>query len=115
MRGLKMEIVEKAEELSNMIRESEEYKRYLAAKEAISADVDLYNRVNEYRKKNFTLQNSTSNNRIDELRELENEYREIMKNTIVREFLNSELILCRKMQKINELIVDGLDLDIQIV
>ena len=100
---------EKAYELSNAILGSDVYKRFINARESLKKHEDLCAKANEYRHKNFMIQNSTSNNRVDELRELENEYRDILRNTIVREYLNAELLLCRTIQKINEIIVDGLD------
>lgn len=103
---------EKAYELSNAILGSDVYKRFINARESLKKHEELCAKANEYRHKNFIIQNSTSNNRVDELRELENEYRDILKNTIVREYLNAELLLCRTIQKINEIIVDGLDMDI---
>lgn len=102
---------EKAYELSRAVLESDVYKRYVKAKKMLEDDEELYVRVNEYRQRNFVIQNSTSNNRADELRELENEYKDMLKNTIVREYLNAELLLCRTVRKINEIIVDGIDMD----
>lgn len=106
---------EKAYELSRAVLESEVYKRYVKAKKMLEDTEELYVRVNEYRHRNFVIQNSTSNNRTDELRELESEYKDILKNTTVREYLNAELLLCRTVRKINEIIVEGIDMDMSFI
>ena len=110
-----MEIFEKAEEISALILDSDAYRRFIMAKEKLDDNPEIAERVTEYRKKNFALQNGTSNNKIDELRELENEYGEVLKNTLIREFLNAELILCRTIQNINEIIAEKLDFEMDFI
>lgn len=110
-----MELEEKARELSDMIIESDIYKRYIKAKENLEKDTDLFGRVAEYRRRNFFIQMGTNDKKHDELRGLENEYYETLTNVLVKEFLDSELILCRTIQKINTIIIDRVDFDVDFI
>lgn len=110
-----MELEDKAIELSDMIAESDIYRRYITAKENLEKDTDLLGRVGEYRRRNFYIQIGTGDNKLDELRRLESEYYETLSNTLVKEFLDSELVLCRTIQKINNIIIDKVDFDVDFI
>lgn len=107
-----MEIKDKAEELSKMILNSDIYNDFIKAKRKLEENPELNNRVNEYRGKNFSIQNSVADNKLEQLRNLENEYRDVLINTVTREFLNAELVLCRTIKNINEIIVSKIALDV---
>ncbi|MDE7432603.1 MAG: YlbF family regulator [Lachnospiraceae bacterium] len=110
-----MELEEKAKELSEMILKSDIYKRYINAKEELEKDTDLLGRVGEYRRKNFQIQMEANNNKRDALKGLESEYYETLSQVVVKEFLDAELILCRKIQKINNIIIDKIDFDMNFI
>lgn len=110
-----MELENKARELSEMLVESEIYKRYTQAKANLKKDTDLSARVDEYRRRNFYIQNGTAENKMDELRKLEGEYYETLSNSAVKEFLDAELLLCRSIQKINDIIMDGIDFEVDFI
>lgn len=107
-----MELENKAEELSEMLVNSDIYRTYVEARSRLEENEDIFKKVNEYRKKNFVIQNEIADNKVEQLRNLEHEYKDILKNTIVRDFLNSELVLCRTIKKINEIIIDKIDMNI---
>lgn len=109
---MNMELYKMAEELSEMLLNSDIYQRFLESKKRLEENQKLFNRVKEYQRKNFQIQNDTSDNIKEQLRNLENEYRDIMRNTIVRDFLNSELILCKTIKTINETIVNKIDINV---
>lgn len=106
---------EKAMELSNAILESEEYKQYLTAKCALDQKQELLLRVNEYRKKNFYIQNSEGGNKQEEIRRLTGEYYDVLNEKIVSDFLQAELLLCRCIQKINAIMMERLDFDVSFI
>ena len=106
---------EKAMELSDAILESEEYKQYLAAKNALEQKEDIMLRVNEYRKKNFLIQNSEGGNKQEEIRRLTSEYYDILNEKIVSDFLQAELLFCRCIQKINAILMEKLDFDVSFI
>lgn len=106
------EFIQKAEELSAMLSDSDEYKRFLEAKNELEKDRELYNRVVEYRRRNFYIRNGNTNDKQGELKKLGEENGDILRNTVVREFLNAELILCRIVQEINTLVISKIDFDV---
>lgn len=110
-----MELENKARELSKMIIDSDVYQRYISAKENLERNTELKVKVDEYRKKNFFIQNKESNNKLDELKNLFSEYYEVLSDKNVKEYMDCELILCRTLQQINEIIVDGIDFDVDFI
>lgn len=108
-----MDIEEKARELEDIILNSEMYQRYLNARQVMLDNPELFAQVNEYRKRNFYIQNSPDvGNKIEEVRKLLEEFDYIINNKSVREYLDSELVLCRTIRKVNNILVDKIDLDI---
>lgn len=97
------------------IRESDEYKRYQAAREELHCYPELERSVHEFRKKNYQLQNSMNANLFDEVENLERENSQMRKNPIVEEYFVAELLFCRKIQHINWQLVDGLDFELGFV
>ncbi len=49
-------IEEKAKELANLIRNSQDYKNYLLCRELLKEEPQLYKKVNRFRRDNFLLQ-----------------------------------------------------------
>ncbi len=108
-----MDIEEKARELEDIILNSEMYQRYLNARQVMLDNPELFAQVNEYRKRNFYIQNSPDvGNKIEEVRKLLEKFDYIINNKSVREYLDSELVLCRTIRKVNNILVDKIDLDI---
>lgn len=57
--------------------------------------------IDEYRERNFKLQNETDSDRLfDETDRFEREYEEFRKNPIVNDFLAAELAFCRMYQEL---------------
>lgn len=108
-----MELEQLARNLGDALLNSAEYKRYMSAKEKLFEDKNLLARVNEYRKRNFYIQNSIDHNKIDQLNSLMGENYELLSNRYVKEYFDAELILCRAIQNINNIIIDGIDLDLE--
>lgn len=103
------------EQLVLAIRESNEYQRYQAAREALHQYPDLERSVHVFRKKNYQLQNSMNANLFDEVENLERENSQMRKNPIVEEYFTAELLFCKKVQHINWQMVDGLDFEVGFV
>ena len=104
----------KAIELANIIKESEEYKRYLYYLGKIKARPELYAKVCAFRKQNFEMQNSdVEENLYDRVIRFRIENEELRKDALVNDFLRSELTVCRMMQHVNHIIMDNITLDIE--
>lgn len=103
----------KTEELVQAILASEEYREYLECFAKIKEQPELYERVGDYRKRNFELQNMDVNdNMFDEVMRFQMENSAIRKNALVNQFLKTELSVCRMLQDITRTISDNVELDI---
>ena len=99
----------KTEELVAAVLESEEYKEYLEYLAKIKEQPELYERVCDYRRRNFELQND---NMFDEVMRFQMENAAIRKNALVNEFLKAELSVCRMLQGITRTISERIELDV---
>ena len=103
----------KTEELVQAILASEEYREYLECFAKIKEQPELYERVGDYRKRNFELQNMDVNdNMFDEVMRFQMENSAIRKNALVNQFLMAVLSVCRMLQDITRTISDNVELDI---
>ncbi len=92
------------------VKQSEVYGKYAEQLERVKAEPGLYEKVNEFRKKNFDIQNNGSaENMMERLEELDKEYSWLREDALVEDFLQAELAFCRMMQEIDALIVRELD------
>ena len=102
----------KTVELTQAIVDSEEYKNYLYYLGEIKKQPELYEKVCDYRRRNFELQNmDVSDNMFDEVMRFQMENAVIRKNELMNEFLKAELSVCRMLQGITRTIADSVDLD----
>ena len=105
-------ITKEAYKLNQMIKDSDEYNRYLTAKKNVMENQELYQAMNTFRKRNYELQSYNDGvNRYQEIHNLSIEYEKVLKNPLVNEFLITEQILSRKMAEVYETLADGLELD----
>lgn len=103
----------KTEELVQAVLESEEYKEYLEYLAKIKEQPELYERVCDYRRRNFELQNMDVNdNMFDEVMRFQMENSAVRKNELINDFLKAELSVCRMLQDITRAISDKVELDI---
>ena len=107
------ELYLKTEELANFLKESDVYKNYLDTREKLMENELLAGRIKEYMKRNFVIQNTESQNKVDSLHDLQNEYRDILRNTVARDFLNAELVLCKTIKKMNSILVKDVDINVE--
>lgn len=104
------------EQLVAAVLESEEYKQYHEIKEKIRQNPEKEQAINEFRRRNFTLQKKKDN--IDLFREiecLEREFAPLLKEALVKEYLDAELAFCRLIQKINWKLMERVEFDAEVV
>lgn len=107
------DVLQCSDNLVKAIVESDEYKAFHNAKEAIKDEPELGSILNEYRLQNYKLQNNRdAEDYFDELDRLEQQYYELKKNPKVIAFLTAELRLLKMIQKINTAIVEQIDLEL---
>ncbi len=110
-RGVSM-ITKEAYQLNQVIKDSEEYRNYLSAKDRVKGNQELYQAMNAFRRRNLELQTYNDNvNRYEEIHNLSLEYEKVLRNPLVNEFLMAEQILSRKLAEVYEVIAEGLELD----
>lgn len=101
-----------AKEFAETIQQSDTYQKYYFQREKIKRQPDLYDKVNEFRRRNFELQNTAdSEDLFDRMEAFEKEYEKFRENPLVDDFLRAELAFCRMMQNINELLTTEIDFE----
>jgi cell fate (sporulation/competence/biofilm development) regulator YlbF (YheA/YmcA/DUF963 family) len=109
--GVGMDSVHEA--LDRLIKEvivSKEYNEYLREKERVKKYPELKNRLDEFRRKNFQMQNG-DDRALEMLDQMEQEYERLMENPVVSGFLSSELAFCRLMQDISMSLAGSIDFE----
>lgn len=92
------------------IEQSEEYIRYQKAKQEIFQYPLLKAKVDEFRKRNYEMQNTRADI-FEEADKLQQEYAEVTENPVVREYLTAENAFCRVIQQINWQLIESLDFE----
>ena len=94
------------------IKATEVYRKYCEQLERLKRHPEQYEKVNEFRKKNFEIQNTTQKDELfDKMDAFEQEYEKFRENPIVDDFLRAELAFCRMMQEINLTITEAVDFE----
>lgn len=96
----------------DVIKNSYEYKNYHEMLENIMHNKELYDRMNEFRRKKFKIQLEYKENSLEELESLRNEYIDIFSNLLTRDFLSAEQKICRLARQVQERVSEALELDI---
>ncbi len=105
----------RVEEVTNELRDeivkSAEYIRYQDARQQIARYPMLKKKADEFRKRNFDLQNSGADI-FAEADNLRQEYTYITQNAVVGEYLDAESAFCRVLQQVNWRLMQDLDFDL---
>jgi cell fate (sporulation/competence/biofilm development) regulator YlbF (YheA/YmcA/DUF963 family) len=107
------DVMEKAKELSETIAASETYQRYALQRDTLRKQPDLYQKVNEFRQRNYELQNAEDNSEalFEKMEAFEKEYEKFRENPLVDDFLRAELAFCRMMQSLSDVIMEDIDFE----
>lgn len=106
------EIIEAARQFADTIMTSDTYKEYLYQRERIKKQPDLYEKVNEFRQRNFDLQNEADSDDIfDRIEAFDREYEKFREDPFVDGFLQAELAFCRMMQEVYTLMAEEIDFE----
>ena len=105
-------IYHSADAYIDAIKNTKEYREYEIQKEKGKRFPELKARIDEYRLKNYELQNeSMSSNLMEELERLQDQYKDLLDTPLVSDFLQAELDFCRMMQNVNIYITDALNFE----
>lgn len=89
------------------ILDSEEYKEYDEARKKVREFPDLKEKMDEFRNRNYELQ-AQEGCTLDAVMQLEEEYKDVLENPYVAEFLETEATFCRMMQSTNNAIFEAI-------
>ena len=107
-----MEVQEALEQLAQAVKESEVYREYRRQSERVDNAGDMREKIDEYRVRNFELQNCVqTEDLLDKLDAFEREYEKFREDPLVEEFLDAELAFCRMMQEIDVKLAEAMDFE----
>ncbi|MCH5263334.1 MAG: YlbF family regulator [Lachnospiraceae bacterium] len=107
-----VQMEEAVKKFAAYIQQSDTYKEYWEQREKLKKQPELYDKVNEFRQRNFDIQNeSDSEDLFDKMEAFEREYAKFRENPMVEDFLRAELAFCRMMQNINVLLTAEIDFE----
>ena len=107
-----MEVQEALEQLAQAVKESEVYREYRRQSVRVDNAGDMREKIDEYRVRNFELQNSVqTEDLLDKLDDFEREYEKFREDPLVEEFLDAELAFCRMMQEIDVKLAEAMDFE----
>ena len=107
-----MEVQTALEQLAQAIKDSDIYREYRRQSEKVDNTGDMREKIDEYRVRNFELQNSVqTEDLLDKLDAFEREYEKFREDPLVEEFLDAELAFCRMMQEIDVKLAEAMDFE----
>lgn len=96
-----IDIAKSVEDFADILKATDIYKEYAFQKEKIKRQPELFEKVNEFRQRNFDLQNESDSEELFERMEAFNkEAEKFRENPLVDDFLSAELAFCRMMQEV---------------
>lgn len=106
-------VEEALDTLIDAILETDEFEKYQDAKSELSRDPNLKLQVDEFRRRNFDLQQSNLDSKrlMEEIDRFEKEYETFRANPVVHRFLSSELAFTRLMQHVYGSIMENIDFE----
>ncbi|MBR3040705.1 MAG: YlbF family regulator [Lachnospiraceae bacterium] len=108
MLGFEKEI----EEFTACVCDTPIYKNFIEKKRILKLDEGLWNQVGEYRRKKFEMQALLNGDEMfNRTESFEEEYRWLLSDTRVSEFLDAELAVCRLLQKISTSLIMAIDFE----
>ncbi|MCI8407688.1 MAG: YlbF family regulator [Lachnospiraceae bacterium] len=96
-----MNVIQQTDALIKAIETSNEFAQYYLLQKTIMKE-EVYNRLNEFRRRNFEIQMNSQVDAIDSSANLYQEYADILNRTEVKEFLNAEQRYIRMLRKIHQ-------------
>ena len=93
-------VTERLQALTDAMRNTIDYQSYLKLEAELDKDQELKKKVDEFRLRNFALQEAENIDLFDAVDKIDREYRDLRKNPVVAEYLAAELSVCRMIQKV---------------
>ena len=106
------ELLNECSVLNSMIRKSKEYKTFVQTLNNIKANEQLYNDLQEFRRRYDDVIRYTEGNPYDEIFRLYYENDDLLHESVVNEYLRAESAFSRLIRSMVTEITDGLELEI---
>ena len=103
-----MEVQKALEQLAQAIKDSDIYREYRRQSEKVDNTGDMREKIDEYRVRNFELQNSVQT---EDLLDKLDAFEKFREDPLVEEFLDAELAFCRMMQEIDVKLAEAMDFE----
>lgn len=100
-----------ANSVIEQIKVTDEYKEFQSLLARVKENPALYERLNEFRRRNFDIQMSDSGDTLDMMDALTNEFEDVINMELATEFLEAEAAFCGLMQEFYNTVTDGLEFD----
>ena len=94
-------------QVNRLIRDSQEYKSYIFAKNALKMKDELYRAVIEFKKRYADIERYTEGNPYDELYKLYVEYDELIHDSTVNEYLRAESAFSELIRMVTDEVFRG--------
>ncbi len=94
-------VIEKTDQLIDAIQSSNEYLQYQMLQKSISKEQDIYNRLNDYRRRNFEIQMNEQAT-VDEMENLSREYADVLNRSEIKDFLVAEQRYIKMLRRVNK-------------
>jgi len=101
------DIIAATRHVNELLKQSEEYKRFAFARNALRTNMDLYNQVKELKHRYTDVQTYWEGNPYDEIYRMCQENDELLHNSVVNEYLRAESALSRLIRRMVDEITDG--------
>lgn len=108
----KILITEKTKELTNAIKESGIHARYQNALRDLKEHKSLFEKYNEFQKKNILLELNKSENYDTEIEKLYADYNDLIVDPFVSEYLTAQQSMCRMVNDVIGEISRAVDMDL---
>ncbi|MCR5311869.1 MAG: YlbF family regulator [Lachnospiraceae bacterium] len=96
----------------DIFKSTVEYNDYKNLLDKMKENGEIYERVKEFRRKNFLIQQSDSGDYIDLMDALTNEYEDVISLELVNDFIEAEAAFCKLVQDFNANVTEELEFDI---
>ena len=93
-------VILQTEQLIKAIETSNEYAQYQMLQNTITKDDGVYQRLNEFRRRNFEIQMNTQVNAIDESANLYQQYQDVLNRPEIKDFLVAEQRYLKMLRKV---------------
>ncbi len=105
-------VMQQLDQLIDAIHVSNEYTQYQMLDRSIAKDEQVYNRLNEYRRRNFEIQMNQNIDIMEACVNLNKEYEDVLNRSEVKEYLSAERRYIKMIRKITQKIDNQIDINI---